>query len=758
MATDTRMLTAKDIAEQIIESSPSIAMRVACVGETWYTQFISKNITDHGYRRRDFLEGKLGWIDVVHSEDRSDVLNLLAGFDEMGNDTFTITYRMVRADGSFLWISDATTATRGLDGKITYYDCVLSDYTETKEHLDRIGDNLHQQAVLNEILQGLHFSDLDQSLGIILGRTGDHLKLSRITLYKNTPDGKGCQAIHEWCDKGVESMLEDGDYFLSYEDDILEIGQDLKTNGYRIINAGAIPPGCAAALAGSGTVAAAVYAITVQDEPFGFICFEECRRERIWSRDMVRFMDNVSRLVAPAIFRQRNERLIQSLALTDQLTGLNNRHHLETCLTKAITRARAEGRSGYVLFIDMDDFKIINDAYGHDYGDAILKAVAAFLRQHFGDSGSIFRFGGDEFVILLNPERSSAIYDIMGGLLQRAQLPWRIIDRNFYCTLSIGVVRYPEGNDGSTEIIKNADIAMYQAKKMGKNNYVFYTSALDNDSVVRAEMENALRTSIDADFEGFEVYYQPLANLDGDIIGAEALVRWSVDDMPLAPEQFIPLAEYLGLIIPIGGHVLRSAARFCRQVNATRPDFFVTVNVSMRQFKQQDFMDDVLAMLAETGVKQSNIVLEITEGMAIHDMQRMKVLAGELRKHGLSIAMDDFGTGYSSLSNMRELPIDVVKIDRSFIHDVTTDAYSKSFIRFISDLVHSMGRKVCIEGVETAGQFRYCRECGVDYVQGYHLWRPMPKDELLEVLVGAKAKKVAGESGVFARRSELEAL
>ncbi|MDR1745199.1 MAG: EAL domain-containing protein [Planctomycetota bacterium] len=737
MKKSARALTAKDIAEQIIENSPAIAMRASCEAGGWAMQFITKNITGYGYAHGDFMSGRVTWMDIIHPEDRPDVINLMAGFEEMGNDSFTLIYRILRADGSFLWVSDAMTVTRDEQGRVAYYDCIVLDYTETKAHIDRIGENLRQQAVLDEILQGLHAAELDQALGIILGRTGEFLELSRITLFKNGPDNDECRAIHEWCAKDVPSMLENGEYRLNYLKDIPEIAADLAEHGRRVVNPGMCPKGCAAAFARAGAFAAAAYAVRIHDEPFGFICFEECRSRRTWDRDRIRFLDNVSRLVAPAIFRQRNDRIIQSLAMTDQLTGLHNRHYLETYLAKAIERARAEGTSGYVLFIDMDDFKVINDAYGHDYGDAILKEIAVFLRQHFGDARNIFRFGGDEFVILLEPDKSSRIYEIMGGLLQRARLPWQAIDRNFYCTLSVGVVRYPDGCGGGREIIKNADIAMYQAKKMGKNNYVFYTRALDSDTLARAEMEIAMRAGIKTGFDGFSVRYQPLTDMDANIIGAEALLRWTVDGKPIAPDQFIPLAEYLGLIIPLGEYVLRSAADLCGRINRFRPDFFVSVNVSIRQFRQQEFMATLLGILDESGASLSNIALEITEGMAIHDMQRMKVLGSELRQRGMRIAMDDFGTGYSSLGNMRELPIDVVKIDRSFIHDVTTDAYSESFVRLISDLVHSMGRKVCIEGVETAAQYRFCRECGADYAQGYYLWRPLPEEELLAALAGS---------------------
>ncbi|WAW09394.1 bifunctional diguanylate cyclase/phosphodiesterase [Oxalobacter vibrioformis] len=423
------------------------------------------------------------------------------------------------------------------------------------------------------------------------------------------------------------------------------------------------------------------------------------------------------------------------MALTDQLTGLGNRHHLEACLTQALEDTRQSGQVSYLLFIDMDDFKIINDGYGHDYGDVILKDFASFLKSDFGSMANVFRFGGDEFVILMSPEHTDSIYAVINSLLARAQLPWHVINKSFYCTLSIGVVHFPEDDANSKDIIKHADIAMYQAKRMGKNNYAFYSSTRDNDSIARAEIEKEMREAIDNGFRGFSVVYQPLTEATGNIIGAEALLRWILSTgQTISPAQFIPLAEYLGLIVPVGEFVLREATTFCREINATRPDFYASINISIRQFQQQDFLERVLLILEETGVSPSNIIFEITEGMVMHDIQRVKHLSDELRQHGIRIAMDDFGVGYSSLGNMRELSIDIVKIDRTFIRDVSTDSYSKSFIRLITDLVHSMGKMVCIEGVETTEQLDYCRECGADCMQGFLIYKPVPPDVLRERL------------------------
>ncbi|MCC8189046.1 MAG: EAL domain-containing protein [Planctomycetes bacterium] len=734
MAPETIAHDSRAIAAELIERSSAIAMRSVGTVDNRDVIFIAGNVAALGYDREDFLSGRIHWNDCIHPEDKEDLVNLLASFVEMGNDEYSVVYRIRRRDGTTVWINDSTVVVRDDSGAIRHFDSTLMDYTETKEHIERIGDNYRQQNVFKSILQGIHDVDHGRALQVILDSVGTNLDISQGVLYQDPASGGG--VIRHWHSPELGRHREAAPTALDFSR-TPEVTAQLRAHGQCIVHFGEVPERSAEAFARAGIVAAAMYAITVHGEPYGILSFEESGKKRIWSREIVGFLDTIAQLVPPVVVRQRNEQAIQSMLLTDQLTGLNNRRQLETCLNQAIEAARHSGETGYILFLDMDDFKIINDAYGHDYGDAILQEISGFLSFLCG-ADSIFHFGGDEFVILLQANAAHDVYDVINSLHLRAQLPWSVRGHTFYCTLSIGVVAFPEGIEDSRQIMKYADIAMYQAKKMGKNNFAFYTSTFDNESEARAEIERAMRESIENHFAGFEVFYQPLMDLDGRILGAEALMRWTLPSgRRMSPAQFIPLAEYLGLIIPLGEFIMETAARCCHRINRIRPDFFISVNVSIRQFKQQEFIENILLLLADTHVDHANILLEITEGMAIHDMQRMRVIADELRASGLRIAMDDFGTGYSSLSSMRQLPFDVVKIDRAFINDVVKgagDEYSRSFIRFITKLVHSMNRKVCVEGVETQEQLDYCRQCGVDYVQGYHCWKPMPDDELVAVV------------------------
>ncbi len=730
----------KQIAIEIIEHSPSLVIRMAGEREKWRTLFITQNISQYGYNRNDFLQGKLTWIDVVHEDDTGWLMERLDYYANIGKDVYVTEYRVQKADGSTVWVQDATTVVRDADGVPLYSDCIISDYSQTKKNIERIQDNYRQQGVLNEILRSLHGADSDKALHIIFDRTGVYLDISRILLFKDSEDHQHCHAVYEWCNIGVPSLEENDALHLSIELVVPEIATDLKKDGMRIVNFGEIPPNSLSEFEKEKVVASAVFSVYVDDAHYGFICFDECCKKRVWAKDTINFLKHISKLVSPALIRKRNEQVIQDMAQTDQLTSLHNRYYLENRLNDAIQQGRKSGRSGFVLFIDMDDFKVINDGYGHDYGDMILKEFAVFLQTNFSHTAEIFRFGGDEFVILLVGENADNIYSVLDGLLARAQLPWKVMDKSFYCTLSIGIVRFPEAYGDGREIVKNADIAMYEAKKMGKNNYVFFTHTLNNDSVARAEIEKAMREAIDDNFSAFDTHYQPLVDYEGNIVGAEALMRWTLPDgRRVPPAEFIPLAEYLGLIVPLGEFILRAAAKVCKQINQVHPSFYISVNASIRQFQHSGFFDRIHSIMREEEVPLSNLVLEITESMAMQDIQRMRVLSEELRKLGVRISMDDFGTGYSSLGNMHELPIDVVKIDRSFITAVTTDAYAKSFIHLITDLVHSMRKRICIEGVETATQLKYCRECFADYVQGYYLGQPMPAAQLLSLCFGDSA-------------------
>lgn len=424
--------------------------------------------------------------------------------------------------------------------------------------------------------------------------------------------------------------------------------------------------------------------------------------------------------------KKQYEDRITRLAYMDHLTDLPNRYGCDAVLRRSLADSQRTGEPGYLLFIDLDDFKVVNDCYGHDFGDGVLISFAQYVRSLFSPDNHVFRFGGDEFVIIINQCRTAKLHSYLDQMLARSQHAWASRGKAFHCTLSVGAVEFPAYGDEPGTLLKKADIAMYQAKKKGKNQYAVYTEGLDSDATQRSEVEHLLRNAMLNHFQGFEVFYQLYNDTHSrNILGAEALVRMrSPDGELLLPEQFLSLAEYLGLIGPLGEFVLSHAAEQCRLINEDGLEHFsVTVNLSAKQFKQTDIVHRLEEILNRSGVDFGNIIIAINEGVAIGELERMLVLCGELRKKGIRVALDDFGSGNASFINMRNLPVDIVKVSSKYI-DTIQDEFTGYFIRLVTDVSHHTGKKVCLNGVENKAQLDFCREIGMDMAQGFLLHRP----------------------------------
>ena len=298
------------IAEEIIEASPAIAIRVTGDNGRWMTRFITKNISKYGYAREDFMSGRLGWEKVVHPEDLPGLIASIEDFEARGIFKYNNIYRILRADGEPVWVSDDSTVICGPNGEVLHSDCIISDYTTTKRHIEKIEDHHRQQRVLKEILLGLHDADTDKAVQIILDSTGVYLDISRVLLFEDAPDHLTCRAIHEWCNTGISSM---GDFVIDYLRDIPEIYHDLHRQGYRIVDYGQVPRDSQKEFSNEGVVTAAIFSVYVENDHFGFICFDECAKERHWPEDTIRFLQNIAKLVAPAIIRKRGEELTRRM-------------------------------------------------------------------------------------------------------------------------------------------------------------------------------------------------------------------------------------------------------------------------------------------------------------------------------------------------------------------------------------------------------------------------------------------------------------
>lgn len=434
--------------------------------------------------------------------------------------------------------------------------------------------------------------------------------------------------------------------------------------------------------------------------------------------------------------KKQYQKRIEQQANNDFLTGLYNRMCCEKDLAHYVEESRETGKKGALFYLDLDDFKHINDGLGHQYGDVLLKAISHSLQRIRGLEETCYRMGGDEFVIIVPAGEYDRMEEIVEAIYQIFAKPWFLKGADYYCTMSMGIVTFPDEGDTVQDLVKKADIAMYEAKKAGKNQVARYAEESGSVAFQRLDMEKNMRaaTATTEGFREFEIYYQPLIDVqkpDMPCVGAEALLRWNNEKLGfISPADFIPLAEYLGLINPIGGYVLQKACEECRFWNENgHPYYKVSVNLSVVQLLQNNIVETIAGVIHKTGVNPRNLTLEVTESLAINDMARMKEVLGSIRRLGARIALDDFGTGYSSLNHIREIPLDIIKVDQSFVRDLSVNQYSQSFIKMVAELAQAIGVKVCVEGVEMASQLKVLREMKVKLIQGFYFDRPMPKEE-----------------------------
>jgi diguanylate cyclase (GGDEF)-like protein/PAS domain S-box-containing protein len=430
--------------------------------------------------------------------------------------------------------------------------------------------------------------------------------------------------------------------------------------------------------------------------------------------------------------RKRAEKEIVNLAYYDRLTGLPNRRLLRDRLEQALAGSARSGRRGALLFVDLDNFKLVNETRGHEVGDQLLVEVARRLEACLGAAGGAARVGGDEFVALVedlseNPHEAAALAKKTGEtILAALNSPYALPGGVRHSSPSIGVAMFSGGGDTCEELLKQADIAMYEAKAAGRNALRFFDPDMQATLAVRAEAEAALRIAIRE--HRFVLHYQPQVDCDGEWIGAEALVRWAHPERGLvAPGEFIPLAEETGLILPIGSWVLETA---CKRLKAWSDDrrsrgLRLSVNVSARQFSQPDFVEQVAETLRATGAPAERLVLELTESVMLDDVAGAADKMNALKELGVSFAVDDFGTGYSSLAYLTRLPLDQIKIDRTFVRNLPSSANDAAVAHTIITLAESLGLTVIAEGVETEAQRRFLERHGCPSFQGFLFGAPM---------------------------------
>ncbi|UCZ52063.1 EAL domain-containing protein [Bacillus shivajii] len=431
------------------------------------------------------------------------------------------------------------------------------------------------------------------------------------------------------------------------------------------------------------------------------------------------------------------EQTIEELVIYDKLTNLPNREKFEQDIIGEIQSAKVDtSRSFAVFFIDLDRFKFYNDTLGHFTGDQLLKKIANSLKSVENTNVTVYRYGGDEFSILLNePSSNNEIHQVAEEILQCFQTPFIINGNEFFITASIGISDFPYHGESFDSIVYQAELAMHHAKERGKDHYQWYTPSIKTKYVEKLETEKRLRLA--AETMDFQLYYQPQIDMkEKKVIGVEALIRWRDDELGnIPPSSFIPLAEETGLIVPIGNWVLEQACKQGKEWYDKGIVLRMGINISPIQFQRPDFVGNVKRVLDNTGLPPEQLDLEITENDLLYNREECFKTLKRLKELGIKISIDDFGTGYSSLGYLRRFPIDTLKIDQSFIREVIENTNDQAIVTSIIQLAHNMNLRVIAEGVETADMVKFLNEKHCDEMQGFLYSKPLPADEVTNFIL-----------------------
>ncbi len=473
-----------------------------------------------------------------------------------------------------------------------------------------------------------------------------------------------------------------------------------------------------------------------QDEVIGYLRLDAVKGERTWSVEHKEALQIMANIVSDAIVKVEAEKEINYMAYFDALTGLSNRTYFNLQLEKMIELSKRKEKLLGILFLDLDEFKSINDTMGHETGDKLLVTIGKRLLEVVRKADVVCRFGGDEFLVMLPQmddihQIETATEKVM-GVFQEAII---INDQNLHMTVSCGVAVHPLDGQDAVSLIKSADLAMYESKNSGKNRYSFCTPIMKEAVEEKIQLTNDLYRALER--EELMLYYQPQVNIEsGNIIGLEALIRWNHPSRGLvSPGQFIPLAEETGLIHKIGAWVLKTA---CMQNKAWQAKGYtpviMAVNLSVEQFRDSRLVGIISEALVESELEPRYLELEITEGIAIRESSQIIGLLHQIKALGVYISIDDFGTEYSSLSRLKELPIDRLKMAKEFVQGIDKGTKDEAIALVIINLAKSLGLKVIAEGVEEEGQFAFLKDRVCDEVQGFYFYRPMPAEDIEEIM------------------------
>lgn len=688
--------------------------------------YVTPSVSDLGVEPEDLVGRNI--YDLVHEADRERVRSTVDPAMRAG-DTVTVEYRLRTAHDDVRWLETTMAAITGDDGRVTEVRCSTRDITARRRDADELDRRLAQQSAVADLgeraLAGMPIPDLMREACEAVARTLD-VPLSSVVEFG--PGDMVLAAGHGW----PSSVI--GDRFTLPPRLRSEVFRRIVDGPVVFLDASAQPAGVySEGLLEHGIVSGATVALGDRERPMGSLgAFT--REPRVFTDDDTNLLQAVSHVLATAIAARRAEDQARHDAMHDPLTGLPNRVLFRDRLAQALARSERDGAPLAVLLLDIDRFKLINDSLGHLVGDELLREVAPRLSGAVRTSDTVARLGGDEFAVLcedLEDEREAQeMAERLGACFLR---PFALGGEQQFATASVGLV-VADSHIEASELLRDADAAMYRAKEAGRGRYEVFDEGMRARAVARLQVENELRRALDR--EELQLFFQPIHDLrSGRIASCEALVRWNHPDRGLVgPDQFIPIAEESGLIVPLGAWVLQRAcrqlARWRRSVDAAE-DLRITINLSARQVTQPDIVDTVAEAIEEAGLDPRDIGLEITEHVLIEDAETTADTLRRLQRLGVRLVIDDFGTGYSSLSYLKRYPIEVLKIDRSFIDGIADDESGDlAIVTAIVRMASALGVDVIPEGVETEAQLDRLRELGCQYAQGFLLDRPLPPEQL----------------------------
>ncbi len=659
-------------------------------------------------------------------------------------------------DRRVIWIAENARATYDASGQLVGYEGTVVDITVAKcleAERQRSEAELRQR---DSLLQGVAaatnylLTDTDYATAIARALTtlGEATGVDRVFICENHPHPLTREIAtsirFEWTQQTVEPKLRAVDwqnqpYSVSMGRWYSTLAMGKSVSGV----AEEFPEPERQILKHANVLAVLMVPILLQEQFWGYIGFDDCQTARQWSNSETSILFTMAASISGALQRQQAEEKIRYHALHDRLTGLPNRTLFGDRLVVSLLNAQRSGEMLAVMFLDLDRFKTINDTLGHTVGDLLLQRVTERLTSCLREGDTIARWGGDEFTLLL-PQISSPEDAAKSAqrIVEALKPPFRLEEHELYITSSIGIALYPLGGEDDQTLLRNADVALYRAKELGRNNYQFYTTGLNAKASELLTLESRLYQALER--SELLVYYQPQVNINTwEVIGMEALVRWQHPEVGIiSPNTFIPLAEENGLIIPIGEWVLQTA---CAQNKAWQdqglPPLNVAVNLSSRQFQQPHLAQTVQRILTETGLEPRFLELEITESIAMQNIELTHTILRDLQQLGVRVALDDFGTGYSSLSYLKKFPFDMIKIDQSFVQDLTADPKDMAIITAAIALGRKLDLSVVAEGVETEAQLNLLRSLHCEEVQGYFFSKPLSCEHATQLL---QAKQLKG--------------